>query len=800
MTEKPTLQIADTDGDGPVKRRRRPALSCVECRVRKVKCDRAKPCTPCTRVRAGTCTYRPFRQGIRLQDSGTPDVPVHPAERLPSSVSPASGAGPSATINDLTQRIKTLERELAVTRLGNQNPNDTSESLKTSAGQFLKSKFYGNSHWMNAMEPYDALSSTDTTINTGTNRKEVDQSSELYISVSGIKRMARIIKTSRMLQPSLLPEVIECIPSRKVCDQLVDGYLRNFEGMFRVLHVPSFRQEYEAYWNSNAPAKPFMTIKILLVCAIGVPFCTSTSQAKLRGPAAKWIQAAADWQNGPHLKSRLNMAGLQIQILTILARQVCAVDGDHVWISAGSLLRTAMTLGLHRDPSNFNKISRFHAEMRRRLWATVLEITVQCSLDMGVPPMISPEDYDTETPANVNDVDIEEGNNNSHMVQLTTNFTDTSVQIASLRTLSIRLEIVRLINKLQFELSYNDVLRLSSELTTTSREQITFLKGALAAGHTITTFQIKLLDSLTRRFILCLHRPFFAKALEDPQYYYSRKICLENSLAIFAPATSLQPDEEDDWTRLSSTCVGFFKSILLYALSTVYFELQAQIKEHQEDESIFTPLKNKSSTTNSRTTPSHLQALLNALQSAHKTAISRLRNGETNAKGAVFLGCALARIDALLSGNDPDLAVLEAAREAIVQTTQILKDVYKEEHGMDIDLNPKSGPFAGKSHTRGEGADDVTGKYLRTGTGAGDGDELSVENMMLDRGLGEPNALRALDEWNAGVDTDFDVNAYFMGESMNKDFDYHFGRSPDWFYDLSGWAGGDEFGPGFDGL
>jgi hypothetical protein len=100
-----------------------------------------------------------------------------------------------------------------------------------------------------------------------------------------------------------------------------------------------------------------------------VPFYTGPDQAKLRVSAAKWIQAAADWQSAPHAKSRLNMIGLQIQILTLIARQVCSIDGDHIWIPAGALLRTAMHLGLHRDPSHFPKIS----------------VMVRCDADSGQP-------------------------------------------------------------------------------------------------------------------------------------------------------------------------------------------------------------------------------------------------------------------------------------------------------------------------------------------------------------------------------------------------------------------------------
>lgn len=40
-------------------RRRRPALSCVECRRRKIKCDRTKPCAHCVAA-ASQCTYKVY--------------------------------------------------------------------------------------------------------------------------------------------------------------------------------------------------------------------------------------------------------------------------------------------------------------------------------------------------------------------------------------------------------------------------------------------------------------------------------------------------------------------------------------------------------------------------------------------------------------------------------------------------------------------------------------------------------------------------------------------------------------------
>lgn len=41
------------------RRRRRPALSCNECRRRKVKCDQQVPCTPCSKAKTVVCNYDP---------------------------------------------------------------------------------------------------------------------------------------------------------------------------------------------------------------------------------------------------------------------------------------------------------------------------------------------------------------------------------------------------------------------------------------------------------------------------------------------------------------------------------------------------------------------------------------------------------------------------------------------------------------------------------------------------------------------------------------------------------------------
>jgi len=87
------------------KKRRRPALSCEQCRRRKVRCDRLSPCTTCVQAGNRECSYaslphRPVAAGLAPQGPPQlPDAGVVMAETSPSSAAsshlPTSGSGRS---------------------------------------------------------------------------------------------------------------------------------------------------------------------------------------------------------------------------------------------------------------------------------------------------------------------------------------------------------------------------------------------------------------------------------------------------------------------------------------------------------------------------------------------------------------------------------------------------------------------------------------------------------------------------------------------------------------------------------
>jgi hypothetical protein len=77
-----------------------------------------------------------------------------------------------------------------------------------------------------------------------------------------------------------------------------------------------------------------------------------------------------------------------------------------VWILMGTTVQIAMQMGYHRDPRHFKEMSPFTAEMRRRVWATIAEMDLGISAQMGLPRLIKQWQTDTQAPSNLQDSDF----------------------------------------------------------------------------------------------------------------------------------------------------------------------------------------------------------------------------------------------------------------------------------------------------------------------------------------------------------------------------------------------------------
>ncbi len=535
----------------------------------------------------------------------------------------------------------------------------------TSRSVMHKTRLFGQSHWINSIVGFRDIFDTIEPLVADT------AATRAFAGMQRIKHLGRVIKALRMgsTWPPPPPPALAIgapvpvggfrpadfgLPSRALADELIDCYMRSTESIYRVVHVPMFRREYEAMWQGFAPVSPSSSTaaaaskpdpgflaQLKLMLAIGT--ATHRDFPTLRTRAARWYYAAHLWISEPEFKVHLTMQVLQVHILLLLAREAAALSGSLIWISVGDLMRSAVYMGLHRDPCCLPKrISQLAAEMRRRLWNTILELAISSSIDAGAPPMISLHDFDTQPPGNFSDEDLVEdilhgttgtattvvataaasgammdtdrqarstpavhknagdtpgmktrvvdgdvmhgepeprsaadmvSNEKRHLYVVLANdenessddessdekriadangnggqgqghsaapdgpgpFTQTSVAIALRKTLPLRLAIARLLNHMVSPSSYTETLCLDKQFRIVYRTLCVTLQEYTRQGR-LDHFVLATVDLMLRRYLLCLHIPFFGIASmseESATYAFSRRVVLDTALRIW---------------------------------------------------------------------------------------------------------------------------------------------------------------------------------------------------------------------------------------------------------------------------
>jgi hypothetical protein len=192
------------------------------------------------------------------------------------------------------------------------------------------------------------------------------------------RRLSQDMKASedraRLLRPHHrvlhVPTLRSLLPDRRTVDILLQKYFETFETTLRIVHKPTFEAAYKAYWDVDSAADFGMDAMILAILAC--TSCTSThtsprynhSGSTFHSKAVVWIRALEawlKWQSNKRLK----------------VKEYYQEVHAHV-----AIMRSA---GMHRDPSIFGtRCTLFEGEMRRRLWATTMELELQASIDRGM--------------------------------------------------------------------------------------------------------------------------------------------------------------------------------------------------------------------------------------------------------------------------------------------------------------------------------------------------------------------------------------------------------------------------------
>ncbi|EAW16800.1 C6 zinc finger domain protein [Aspergillus fischeri NRRL 181] len=669
----------------PSVRRRRPAVACTECRRRKIRCDQAIPCRHCEKA-ALRCIYNHLRPNIS-QSNITP--PATARVIIPGSQSSANDS-PQLTLSKDNKfhgfGSGSLDSDLSLDYVPPALPTSPSifaepNSVLSSVTQPLAWDIVPPETGVEFLAESDSVANLQGQIGELRDQhtapwKEIlhCDPDTFWFDSEDLRRMQRKIRdlelslaTSKMPSEwlywspgSTIPEVSSLIPQRATCDVLLELHVNTFESSIRILHIPSFYQEYRQYWESPDSTSDVFLCKLLLAMAIRtlfVPASPSAGQlADMRSRALAWMHYGHQWLfQKIVLDAQLNLDILQVGCLLLLCRHTSptAIGDRHFWLSEDCLVRMAMKLGLHRDPHVRNPaMLGTEVEVRRRLWVTLLELSLQACLDAELPaPLPSDGGFDTELPSNLSDTDL------GSVATLCdpkprSFFTHSTMQILLAETQRIRIRILNLLYSPTTRIPYEEALKLASELRRVCNANLRLLQSFTpqAPGAVMPTeFQIKILDLWTRRFLLasiCRRIGRIDASLLLLSYPLSHNTATGHS----SPIGSYYP-------QLQISGQGIFKNVLRQATEAICQDL---IQELVEDAFPITD----------RDPHTKLCQIIKDSISIYRT---RMEQNQPCMREYVAFLCASAQIEALRSGWHGKYDIFPTAKKALGQCHHILE-------------------------------------------------------------------------------------------------------------------------------
>lgn len=213
-------------------------------------------------------------------------------------------------------------------------------------------------------------------------------------------------------------------------------------------------------------------------------------------------------------------------------------DADkNTWLLLGIIVNLAMGMGYHRDSSNFPGISPFVGEMRRRIWATLLQGDILISTQMGMPRLIKEWQCDVSKPRNLNDTDFDEDTEVLPPSRPETEMT-TSLHIIARREVFRAVGVAIDLTAAVVSVPYSEVMKVDRILQSA--------KENIPPPLRMKPLHLSVTDSpqaiMHRLFIsimfhkgtIILHRKYLnvRQAEGDGAFVYSRNACLDASLQL----------------------------------------------------------------------------------------------------------------------------------------------------------------------------------------------------------------------------------------------------------------------------
>ncbi|KAJ4324418.1 hypothetical protein N0V94_001316 [Neodidymelliopsis sp. IMI 364377] len=335
-------------------------------------------------------------------------------------------------------------------------------------------------------------------------------------------------------------ELLAALPPRTEADQLISTFFASMDTLPNLVHKPTFMKEYTKFWNTPFETPTMWLGFLYAILALGAQFqaglgnhepafqglCTpSLFTARIDFYREKLVQCLvlANYAKCPPYT-------VEVLIMYFGTEYLRSADSQFsMSIIVGIIVRVALRMGYHRDPSRFPDISPFKAEMRRKCWLMVMSVDLAQASQIGLPRLIQPFMCDTQEPRNLLEEDIHEAIEELPPSRPEMELTPSLYTVVLTRVRLAHARVIDLMNATSPP-SYREVMDLDAMLRDVYFKLPECAKPVMGAD-----FDSTLSPASMRRFYLglsflkiqiMLHRPYLLLGRTDLHYEYSRRVCL----------------------------------------------------------------------------------------------------------------------------------------------------------------------------------------------------------------------------------------------------------------------------------
>ncbi|KAJ9647026.1 hypothetical protein H2199_002012 [Coniosporium tulheliwenetii] len=411
-----------------IRRRNRLITSCLECRRRKLKCDKQNPCTNCTKF---------GRDCLFLAPALDPAAQLRLAEMkekigsLERSLEEDVARRPSVSKSKPSINLPGLEDADSADE---DDPEDERDLEPTPMA--IADTAYSQEADDDIMDLGIALGKMRITEKLGATFTQLNEILKVVPgappSDSGFSSLAASPKSAHSLAPGpdyippassflFAPEprrdtLLHFLPSKAAADKLIARYFEAVHPVTRIVHRPSFERQYSLFWqNIGVSIEPPFSFQAAVLAALLSAVISLPDDSILSEYGASKPELVENFRQGAETAlARANflrttkLETLQAFVMYMIPLCRKEVSRAHSALLA-SAIRLAECMSLNRDGSHYG-LSPVETHVRRLVWYQLCVLDIRVCQAVGPRPIIRREDFDTKFPLNVDDFELESPN------------------------------------------------------------------------------------------------------------------------------------------------------------------------------------------------------------------------------------------------------------------------------------------------------------------------------------------------------------------------------------------------------